>query len=1047
MCYNVNMVNLITTNSYFNMFDLLIKDLQEKGGDIQKPNLVFCEEKVSLMIERMLCYKLGGSFDTEVYSFGNFLRVLKPMNNLLSKEGSTMVVKRILSSLSLNCFKASSKALAPTLYDLIIQLKSAKITPNDILFAKESVGGILRNKLEDIYTVYNGYEQFIKDNNFEDQSSYLSYLPSVIEKADILNGANVYVVGFSGFTAQLRSAINSLIERTNNLTAILCEGDNELAFVNETSEFIKNLCKKQGYPLIYKNVPSDYTLSGKMIVDNLFNPFVKGENKGKNDIQNIDNVYYSPAINPFHEVERVAQIIKQKVLSGDCRYKDISLAIPDSTYNTHIENLFKTLEIPYFIDERKKPEHHPLIKLVLAYVDVFRKNFERKTLLAFIKNPFFCEDKFLLDKMENYLIKYNVNYSKIKSPFTFNDGEYDLEQLNELRQKIVDIFNEFNVIKMFEELNVKEKAEQFTERLFNVNQVEESAINAQIYDAVTNILSQIKLLLGQVKLTLNEYKNVFTSGISALEMSIIPQYNDAVFIGAYKQIALAKTKHLFAIGLTNAVPNVQADVSLLSDNDISVLEDIKLLVEPKIRVVNHRIRENVVLSLGAFTDSLYLSYPVCTENGSKNIKGEIICTIEKMMKLKPFPKENGYLTKKQGLKTFAKECGEFADGKIQDFVNASSYYMAVDGEKAKDLLNRADVELKETLSSSREILISKVVSPTTIEDYYKCPYRSFMAHGLRLKKREEGNVDVLSVGNLMHDIFSEYALKLEQVQDENSSNALFDDIAKEILEREQYKKFLEDTASKMTVKRVLLECKKYCYKTFLYFNKSDFKVKKTEVKFGDNEYYPAIDLLNGEVKIKGKIDRVDENQKYFRVIDYKTGSTDSTDKSLFAGTKLQLLLYGSAVKNKYKNGEKLPAGLYYLPIADKYEKPEEKGGYMADGRTLNQKDAIESQDKTFFDNGGSEFMPIKMDKQGNLKNTLESNALSSYLDYAIMVSELAVSQLKDGVIVPSPYGKTCDYCDYKGICKHSKENVRTLGKVNEDTIVKAKGGEQDAQND
>ncbi len=1037
------MVNLITTNSYFNMFDLLINDLKEKGNDIQRPNLVFCEEKVSLMIERMLCYKLGGSFNTEVYSFGNFLRVLKPMDNLLSKEGSTMVVKRILSSLSLNCFKASSKVLAPTLYDLIIQLKSAKINPNDILFAGQKVNGVLKNKLEDIYAVYNGYEQFIKENNFEDQSSYLSYLPSVIENAQILSNANVYVVGFSGFTAQLRSAINSLIERTNNLTAILCEGDNELVFVNETTEFIKSLCREKGYPLLYKNLPSDYTVSGKMIVDNMFNPFNKSEKKEVGANQHAEKIFYSPAKNPINEVERVAQIIKQKVLDGNCRYKDISIAIPDSSYNVHVEKVFKTLEIPYFIDERKKPEHHPLIKLVLSYIDVFRKNFERKTLLAFIKNPFFCEDKLLLDKMENYLIKYNVNYFKIKSPFTFNDGTFDLDKLNELRKKIVDLFNDFNVINMFESLRVKDKTERFTKQLFDLKQVEESAINSQIYDAVINILTQIKLLLGQIKLTLNEYKNIFTSGISALEMSIIPQYNDAVFIGAYKQIALAKAKHLFAIGLTNAVPNVQADVSLLSDSDISVLEDIKLLVEPKIKVVNHRIRENVVLSLGAFVDSLYLSYPICSENGSKNIRGEIISTIESMTKLLPFPQENGYLTKKQGLKTFAKECGEFAGGKIQDFVNASSYYVAVEDQTAKNLLNRADVELKQTLDSSREILISKVISPTTIEDYYKCPYRSFMAHGLKLKKRDEGGVDVLSVGNLMHDVFSEYALRLEQVKDEITSNAIFDSITQDILQRENYKKFLEDSNSKMTIKRVLLECKKYCYKTFLSFANSSLKVEKTEVGFGDNQYYPAVSLLDGQVKIRGKIDRVDENDKYFRVIDYKTGSTDSTDKSLFAGTKLQLFLYGSAVKGKYKNGEKLPAGLYYLPVVDKYEKLEEKEGPLADGRTLNEKDAILSQDKNFFDNGNSEFVPIKVDKQGKVKNVLDKNDLSSYLDYAVMVSELAVSQLKEGVIVPSPYGKTCDYCDYKGICKHSGENVRTLGKVNENTITKAKGGEQD----
>ena len=1035
------MVNLITTNSYFNMFDLLVKDLTEKGKDVQKPNLVFCEEKVSLMIERMLCYRLGGSFNTEVYSFGNFLRVLKPMNNLLSKEGSTMVVKRILSTLSLNCFKASSKMLAPTLYDLIIQLKSAKISPSEILVASQNTNGVLKNKLQDIHAVYSAYEQFIKENNFEDQSSYLSYLPSIIESAPILNGANVYVVGFSGFTAQLRNAVSALIARTNNLTAILCEGDNELVFVNETAQFIKDLCKREGYPLLYKKVPSDYTKTGEIIVDNMFNP-IANQKEGAQCVGE-EKIFYSPLENPIVEVERVAQIIKEKIISGECRYKDISIAIPDNTYNAHIEKIFSLLEIPYFIDERKKPEHHPLIKLVLSYIDVFRKNFERKTLLTFIKNPFFCQDKSLLDKMENYLIEYNVNFTKIKTPFTFNSGAYDLEELEALRQKIVDTFGEFNVLKMFEDLGVKESSELFTNQLASVNQVEESAINAQIYDAVNNILTQIKILLGQVKLTLNEYKNVFTSGISALEMSIIPQYNDAVFIGAYKQIALAKAKHLFAIGLTNAVPNVQADVSLLSDNDISALEDIKVLVEPKIKVVNHRIRENVVLSLGAFADSLYLSYPVCTENGSKNMKGEIITTIESILKLKPFPQENGYLTKKQGLKTFAKECGKFADGKIKDFVNASSYYTAVDGENAKHLLGRADIELKEKLSSSKEIFATNVISPTTIENYYRCPYNSFLSEKLKIRARNEGVVDTPSVGLLMHDILKEYTLRLKEVSDEETSNTLFDSIAEKVMQKKEYSKFLEDSFSKTSVKRALIECKDYCYKTYLSFTNSDLKVEKTEAWFGENGAYPPIKLLNGSVKMEGKIDRVDANDQYFRVIDYKTGDTDSSDKALFSGTKLQLYLYASAVRGKYE-GQKEPAGLYYLPISNNYATTEKKVGYTADGRTLNEEEAIISQDKNFYQSGKSEYSTIKTDKYGKLKGTLDSEQLSAYLDYSIGISELAVTQLQDGVIVPSPYEDVCKYCKYKGICKNAGEDVRKIGKVLSETIAKAtKGGEQD----
>ncbi len=1028
------MVNLITTDSYFNVFDLLTKTIKERGTGIEQKNIIFCEEKVSLLIERLICYEQGGTFNTEVYSFGNFLRTKKPLDNLLTIEGSSMAVKKILSSVNLNCFKASKTTIAPTLYNLIIQLKSAKVSPQDVLNAIDGTSGVLKNKLIDIYEVFIAYEKFVSDNGFIDQSSYLDFLDEVIKNDDRLNGANVYLVGFNGFTAQIRQAIECLLDRTNNLTAILCQGDNPLVFVNESPAFIKNLCKNKGVPLLEKHIESEYLNSAKVILDNLFNPFSQKKEK-----QTDGKVFVLPAHNPVVEMERVAQVIKQKVISGECRYKDMTVAIPDSSYNFYIENAFKNLEIPYFIDQRKKVHHHPLVLLVLSFIEVLRKNFDRKAVLSFVKNPYFSLDTELNDQFENYVIKYNINYNKIKKPFTLRENGEDIEALNELRQKIVDLFSEFDILKLFEKLNVKEKTESFTKTLFEQNEKEESAINAQMYDAIIKLLSQMKLLLSDANLSLNEFKSVFVSGISSLELSIIPQYNDAVFIGDYKETALAKAKHLFALGLTSNVPNVQKDVSLLNDDDIKALENIEVLVEPKINVVNHRNRENFALAITAFSNSLYLSYPICAIDGTKNVKSEIFDTISDLVEIKPFPQENGYLTKKQGLKSFAKDCGEFMDGKTIEFTNACSYYTAVDDQKTKHLTNLANSQIQKELATSKEVLLDKVISPTTIEDYYKCPYMCFMSHALRLKSRKQGEVDVLSVGNLMHEIFSLFTLNIDKVSDEQSSNSLFDSLASSVLQRDEYQRFVLDEGSKMTVDRVLVECKKYCYKTYLSLKNSDFTVKKSEVSFGENCYYPAIDLLDGQVKIKGKIDRVDESKDYFRVIDYKTGGTDSSEKSLFAGVKLQLYLYSASVAKKH-GGAKSPAGLYYLPVSDKYLKPDEKVGALADGQTLKDENALASQDKNFFANGKSDFMPISLDDKGGVKNALEQQELNEYINYALSISELAVEQLKDGVIIASPYEKTCEYCEYKGICNQEKTVKRTLNSVKKETIINAPKG-------
>lgn len=1037
------MVNLITTDSYYNIFNLLVERLKEKGNNPSRKNLVFCEEKVSLMAERFICSSLKGSFNTDVYSFGNFLRAKKRFDKLLSKEGSAMAVKKILSSVSLKTFKTGNINLAPTLYELIMQLKSARVTPEDIFIASEKTDGVLKNKLFDIATVFDGYEKFIKENNFEDQSSTLSYLNEIIDNDEGMENTEVFIVGFTAFTAQMRSAIERLIDRAQSVTAILTKGDNPLVYVNETSEFIREFCIKNRVPMLENFIESDYTEEAKDFIANAFNPVAYKSRENQVVDKNAGKIFGYAAKNPYDEIMRVAEVIKSSVIKGECRYRDITVAIPNATeYRDYVQGAFELLEIPFFLDERYKPTTNPLITLITSYIEVHRRNFERSALIAFFKNPFYTTDKKLADAFENYLIRYNVNFTKIKDKFTYPTlSEYDIETLEEFRQKLVEYLDKFDVREMLSKLSVREKVDTFSNTLSNLGEKEESAVNSQIFDAITSIIDEIDIMLGLGNLTLIEFRNLFLSGVTALEMSIIPQYNDAVFIGGYKETALAKAKYLFAVGLTDAVPQVKADVALLSDGDINSLENIKLMVEPKIRVVNHRNREHTALALGAFKERLYVSYPVSAVDGKKNMKSELFVALESAFNIKPFPDENGYLTYKQGVRSFATACGEHTERSAHDFTVASSFYHASENPFNDYVLERANKEIKTSLDGKRKSLLGKETSPTTIEEYYKCPYRAFLSHALKLKPREEGVVSFLSVGQLMHDIFKDYTLFLDKVVDKESSDKLFLEVSEKVLARDEYNKFLTDSETKTTVQRVLDECSKYCYNTYLSLARSEFKVKKTEVSFGDGKEYPAVKLLGGKYKIKGKIDRVDESDNYFRVLDYKTGSVDVSDKSLFAGIKLQLYLYAAAVQGKFKGNEKTPAGLYYLPVSDKYEKGEDKGKPLAKGKTLMDENALRAQDVNFFNNGESGFIPATLDKTGKVKNATEGSAISAYVDYAVKISERAAIRMEEGVIINSPYEGECEYCGYKSMCDIASVKERSLLSVDKETVIDAVKGE------
>ncbi|MBE5753965.1 MAG: hypothetical protein E7340_01335 [Clostridiales bacterium] len=1027
------MINLFLTNSYFNLFPILTKNLAENSNGLDGKRIVFCEAKVSLMIERMLCDKVGGSFNTEVYSFGKFLSARKNLGRVLSKEGSAMAIKRILSSVSLVCFNQSTQNFASSLYDLIIQLKSAKVKPEDVEFAAQNTRGVLKNKLTDIYKIYLQYEKYVKDNGFEDQSSLLSYLPDLIDNSAEIKGAEIFVVGFSSFTAQARDAVSALIKSAKQVTFILTEGDNPFSYVNETSNFVRTKCKELSLNLFEKRFDGDFSVAGSIIADNIFSPTIVDDKK----LKNSEEVYFSAALNPYDEIMRVGEIIRRSVLDGECKFKDFTIALDDAeTYRDSIRSVFNALEIPYYLDEQIVPLNHPLVTLILSYIETFRSGFDRKNLLSFLKNPLVMADKNLTDEFENYLIKYNVNRKRIFAPFAYPaDSEETLVLLESTRDTLCQYLSSFNISALIQNLGVKEKLEKLALSLSDIGEVKQAKITEQIYNAIEKLLSEMTMILDGVKLSLTEYKNLFLIGVCSLKMSIIPQYNDAVFIGGFKETALAKAKRLFAIGLTSAVPAVQADVSLLSDVEISSLEQIKVLVEPKIKVVNHRMREKVAMALSAFSERLYLSYPTSTVDGKQNDKSLIIDDIAKLFTLKPFPALSGYLSRETGYKTFARECGDFVLGKRDgdfnyDFTIPSSFYAATGGEGLESILKAAQKQVKERLDGESVSLIKSVVSPTAIEEYYRCPFRAFISHSLRVREREEGQVKVLSVGNLMHDILKGYVRGLKQVSDKTTSDALFEKVSKTVLEKDEYKKYLTDFSAICTVNRVLRECKEYCYKTYLSLDNSNYTICKTEVGFGENAEYPAIPLCGGKVKLKGKIDRVDENDEFFRILDYKTGKADASEKALFAGVKLQLYLYAAAVMGKYNDAPKTPAGLYYLAISNKYESKTDKKKTLAVGKTLKDRDALISQDKEFFDNGGTNFTDACVDeKSGKIKNAVDKLTLSNCIDYALKISELAAERLDSGVIVPSPYENACEFCSYSALCGVYNADKRSVGGV------------------
>ncbi len=1037
------MAKLIITNTYFSVFSTLVKELEGKAGGLTDKNLVFCEEKVSLMTERFICAQFKGSFNTQVYSFGNFLRVHKHLPKTLSKEGSAMAVKRILSGIQLNCLSRSKQTLAPTLFELIAQLKSASVLPEDLKNCLDVLPQSLKNKIEDVAEVYAAYERFIAEQGYDDQSSSLSYLPELIEKSNLVKGANVYLVGFVGWTAQTRKVILSLLKKARSVTAILTGGKNQFVYLNETIDSFKDLCARSNQPLTIAYEQAQMPAEANRIVQNVFNPSSRNLERTPTDA-----VCFSALPSVYAETERVAGIIKKAVIDGKCRYRDVSVIIPDvNIYKEDIKRAFTLLDLPFFIDERKKPLSHPLVKLISAYVDIFRKGMEKELMARFYKNPLICPDKEFADAFETFILKNSINYNRFNDPLPLGKKPPErYEEFEAFRARVCELLNGFNVRALLEKIDAEQALALRSAELNGLCAKEAAAVNDQIYKTVTRILDEMDLLLHGISLDYTEFKNIFMSGVSAMEVSILPQYNDAVFVGDFKEVALAQAKYVFALGMTADVPAVQEDVALLSDADINALSKIKVMVEPKIKVVNHRLKESVVLGLAAFQEKLFLSMPVTSVKGEPNVRSEIISYLDRYFDLKPLPEVDEYVTEKQGLKTYARTFGEFSRGLTVDTSKAAAFYNVSNNPEVERIMEQDGKEVKLRLDKNAKVLVQELTSPSYIENYHKCPYKMFAQSALRLNERDEGRLSSASAGTLMHAIFKEYVEQIDKVKDEQTSNALVDQIADEVLSRDEFSAYTKEGAGEASVRCALEECKKYCYRMFVGFKEDAFKAVKgyQEVGFGVDKKckYPPISLLGGKIKLKGTIDRVDFYKDYCRIIDYKTGGYNCSEEGLYTGTGLQLYLYALAVKDK------TPAGMYYYDIKGDFTSGDKEKANNYDGKTLNA-DLSVSPDKAHFNAIKKGDAPISVYGQ-EVTKAMSTDDMKAHLQYALEISERAASRMAEGVIVPSPYHDTCKFCALKpmceGVCGRELPSRQVKG-VKEQTIKKAIFGDVDNRTD
>lgn len=1027
----------------------------ELGKGIKPSVYAFCEDKLSMSLEREIARACGGgTFAVQVSTFNRFIKThSKASAQVVDKESSAMIVKRILleNAQSLGCFKKSCAyaGTATALYELIAQLKSASVTPEGLEEGMATLDGALVSKIKDVVFVYREYERYIEERGLLDSNSYLKAFPDLVEGN--YGDCTAMLVGYGSLTRQGVEIVKAIAENFKNLYVFLLSGENESLYTNELK--VALMREIGGFSVVESNY--EYSDEHMAMMNSLFdvaNPSSRVE---------TDRIRLYEAIDTEEEIKRMAKLISREVYGG-ARYRDLAVALgTPEDYRAVICKVFGDYGIPYFLDDKRSLSSHPIAKFIISYLDLIAKNFRLAEAIALIKSPFWLQDKATSDRVESFIYR-NAITAKIiknglnptKSPDKYGEG---LEEFLSERERLMQgcqrrkTVGEYvaDILTHVKALGGEAYCQSRAVELDALGEGATASFCRQGYGKIEQILSNVERVLGDTPISAIDMKNVLVTGFDASTVSVLPQRADCVYIGNYKDCKYLTHRVLFAGGLNGDVPFAQSDTAILTDKDLNRLEKYGCIVEPKIKIVNNRERENVGCALLSFGERLYLSRSATLASGKPAAKGKIFDYFTKQFNYKgnPIPvhtlagtrlrcgRSEDFMRESVSLDYSAPRAAKLnyflglKDGDASSIrTGEAAYYDVIKGSRPLDAqevdsLKKASEEQRQVFLSDASIFTERGLSASMLEKFFACPYACFMQYGLGLAEEEDGSIGANEYGTFLHAVVEDFVSSIKKCGktafiDKKSCEEEVDKILAKQLDDYSFAKYLEDDKYREIFELVKVEAHKVASGIANQYAGTKYNPLKVEAGFGKGAELPPIVIKtpNGDRVISGKIDRVDECGDRIRIIDYKTGTVHAETENFYTGQNIQLYLY----MNAFLSGNKKPGGAYYYPVNNSFKEEGKKEEPLYQGLT-----AWLPQDEP---------LPEGEKPSDNPEKTFEA-----HMKYAMEIASVGATEIAEGLIAASPYESACTYCKYAPICGRDPSSVacRKEKGVTRDTVVGA----------
>lgn len=1065
-----------------------IRNIIAEKADSGENITLIVPEQFSFESERMIIEMLGAKKAAEV-SIRSFTSLSKRILDEYCpdrKPAVTEAAKEVIMSLTLEAlaeklsvFSKCSKnrnTVSEILHvtDELIQCDvSAEMLINA---AKKSGNNILVRKAEEIGLISSLYSAMLEER-FSDDRYMINAASKIIAEKNLFKGKTVILDEFSGFTAQQNLLLGELLCQCDNVYVTMCAdslndksmGTGAFSYSADNIRRLINLAKKCGTSVAEPIILSNKGRYASPAIAALENGFYEPDPEIYRE--NSPEVTVAAAKNIFDECDYTAMTAKKLVRTEGYRYRDIVIVSRGDDYARHMPYALKKYDIPVFEDTRHSLETEIIVVYALCALTIAAEGFTTDTVLRMLKtflSPVNEEDISLL---ENYVFMWQIEYGEWLSDWTGHpDGmgnEFDekaqkrLEYINEIRKTVI------LPVVMLKNKMTDADAQTCTKALyeflittgadkrllsFALELDEENAYSCErSWDELMNVLSLFAETVGKRSITPARFLELFRIMVASSDMGDIPTGLDEITIGDADRIRVSAKKVLFIVGANEGIfPSPGVPSYMLTDNErrLLKLQDVELGTDSTDTVRKERLRVYSTVSIPR--EKLFISYSTGSLTGEELMPSEIVSVTKRIV---PFCNSID-VSLISPIDTIESEKAAFesaAENFTTDSVYAASlrqFINETEGYKdrlaaVKRAVNKDTFALENKKTAEQLFGKDMYISPSRVEEYYKCPFRYFCRYGLRANRIEKASFDPRQTGLMVHFI-------LEKLFATYGSNGLYEMTRQErrqAVDRETQVYIHSHIGGENTVSQRVLYSLYRCRNTVYdilerlveELGSGAFETRDVELRIGNDGIVPPykIEFPGGSVSLMGVVDRIDtmhsieSGKTYLRVIDYKSGGKDFNIADVMSGLNIQMLVYLMCLfeNGKERYGDFIPAGILYVPAKngknelDRYADDEtvdtlrKKQGIMK-GIVLCDAEVVKGMDPS----GGGTYIEAAITADGTVTGKVFSLEQFEMLHKKIgnIVASMAQSLL-DGDIAAYPvldgnYKNTCTYCDYRSVC-------------------------------